>query len=353
MENNEKKHRYEDDLWDFINIRNKNSRPYKKFGLKYEEFLKAAEIKENKIEYYTSAGLISYFIKNKQDICFLFDSINDSGISFSFDEINILLKEFAPRVNINSNIYKKIKNSKDIITCADELLKERDINALTLYFYVLKYKLVYYAEILKSVMNYMESAYEPFLKYYNLILSRKQVPHDLVDKIIELMMHSTFATINDNISFSDNFFENNKTFLNYTKDFIEYTKAHNEGLNKNKEIKFEAPKKEENKVDLSKTLIKSEPITKENTIDKEEKNDENEMIKNYVDSYFEILCSYNTSDVHNYLPNPSIPEYEKIMVALLQKYEEYLNEEALKNNNTMDKMNIYLMLEDCVNNIKS
>ena len=49
------------------------------------------------------------------------------------------------------------------------------------------------------------------------------------------------------------------------------------------------------------------------------KDNENErIIKNYVDSYFEVLSSPLSGNVENFLPNPSIGNYDKIMVGLLE-----------------------------------
>lgn len=348
----ETKYRYEKDLQCFVEFKSKNIKTYKKFESKYQEFLEKTGIKDNKIHYEVPAGVINYFIKNKGDIFILFKSIESANIGFEYSEINDLLKAFLPKLGLRNNTYLEIKNSKDLESCIDNTFKNRSYEAQKLLIYVLKIKLVENAEIICLIMNYINKVFKPFSKYCNLVLEKKPVPNELVSQIIELMSNKEFTIFNNNISLSKNELENARTYLEYTSNFIKYTNEYNESLSKVNVVHLGSnikPAKEKN------TVIK-ESISKDLKVSKTKENSsikDNDTINNYVNSYFEILCSYNTSDVHNYLPNPSIPKYEEIMVALLQRYEEYLNEEALKNNNTMDKMNIYLMLEDCVNNLKS
>lgn len=353
MKKEVKEIRYENDLWQFINIRNKNNSQYKKLKKIYNEFLKCIKADHNIVRYpdINTAFLFNQYFKNKKsDFEFMFKSLVEVDIGFNLEEINDLALDIANSQNVNKSLYRKIKSYKDIIKITEEIINSKNLSGLMVWLYVLNFELSVYLSRLTSIMKFVEEAYQPFISYYNLVINKKAVPDDLVDKIIKLTAHSTFATINNNIKFGENKKENLSSFLDYKIGFLEYTNKHNESLNHINVAKFEIKKTNKPQKEETITISKSYDI---NEIIIKQDNEKDKLIKNYVDSYFEVLSSSLHDNVENFLPNPSIGNYDKIMVGLLERYEEYLTKLAQDGNCTMADNHIYYVLDAIVSNIKS
>lgn len=352
MKEEVKEIRYENDLWQFINIRNKNNSQYKKFKKNYYEFLKYINVKHNIIRYPNINTVLlfnGYFNNKKSDFEFMFKSLVEADIGFDLEEVNALVLDIANSQNVNKGLYKRVKNYKDIIDETKILISLKNLKALMVWLYVLNIELNLYLNRLTSIMKFVEETYKPFLNYYKLVTNKKTVPDDLVEEIIKFTTHSTFATINKNINFGEDEKENLKSFLDYKIGFIDYTNKHNESLNHINVVKLETKKSEELKKEVISVLAPYD--INENSVKEDNKDDK--IIKNYVDSYFEVLSSPLSGNIENFLPNPSIGNYDKIMVALLEKYEEYLMKLAKEGNCTMADNHIYYLLDAIVGNIKS
>ena len=343
-----KKIRYEDDLKHFVDIWNHNKKMYKKFIEVYNKFLKAAKMEDEFLTYDSPYFLISYFNTEQNDIMFLFDSLKDADIGFDFKEVNDLFYDLARKGKASFN-YENINNSKELVNYINKLVLKQDLTLLAILFYVIKKVILKYKMRLESIMDFLSEAHEPFLQYYNLIVNRKHVPDDLIDKIFSLSMHSTFAIISKNIDFEEgNVEKNGVSFINYTTAFLNYTKEHNETLKRVSVFKAKPEQKIKKEKDVSISLT---PTNEDcpNVKDKEK----DKVINNYIDSYFSVISTFEGSDLTGILPDSSITGYDEIMVGLLKRYEEYLDDLAKHGKCTMAKSNIYYTLDSIVYNIKS
>ncbi len=323
-------HHYEEDLLEFVKQDSKKRQGYKEFKDCYLQFLSLAGIKEDKIDNVINRELLYYFNTEEGRIRlkFMFSYLEKSEVKLSVNSIKTYFLECY-----HSNYVKKVMNGlegmEDVVKVADFFSRYEKSDLLVTFLEVIKIVLYLAGKQLIQLNDFKDKARKPFLKYYNNIINKKIISESLLSEITGYLS-------------CDSYFD---TQSDYLSNFIKYTKSHNDKVKSIREVKIRKEVKEPFNANNKKPVNVTSSAAKEETLSPSQDDEKKRLIDNYIDSYFEVLISCNTScDLDSYLPPKGICWYDDVLKGLLLKYEEYLDHEASIGENTMDKMNLYMEL---------
>ena len=346
-------HKFEDDLALITKLKEDSDPMLKQFFKDYTSFEKVSKMRGK--AFTDPDKIIGFILKSSDKIEEMF-SIIDAAMPFSYKNLNYTIVDFCNKTGADVKRFSYVKDSKDIIDLFKSIVISTNYLVLQnkqypkkieLYTYIMcatiKMYLDNYAKKLKNMSSYLNESYVPFKKYCNLIIKREEISDSLMQTIIGFIADDRYNLKDKTITKED-----------YIEEFKEYTKKFNLMVKENrKRVIVTKNKNEPNKnVPSIKPVsyVTEEIINEKNKIEKEKNKKEQDEINKWVSAFLPSLCDLNeTVDIKNILPQPYLKNYNKIMLLLLSKFEEYC---INKGYTTMIDQHVYMQLEDIVESLK-
>lgn len=355
----ERTHKYEDDLYYYVKLKKKNKERFKTFPTLYDLFIQknvfsCDELKTKRLNFKYTHEFETYVKDDFKDLSYMLDTFDTFGILNITYVKNIIISYLTaykrPWINVS-----KINSKFELIKLLLATMNQSDITIKAIYEIAIKTYVLIEGENIKKKMAFIENSCEDFNEYFNLIVNKKIIPDDLINKISWLMMMPEFkipSGLND---------DQNMTIklLEYTHEFANYTHFHNLTVKKNKELQaikeFEkANNNFKESLDFNKDEVVSEvkSVTSEKPIifESDDALLNNEEVDNMVKSFLPGICADDRSSVEDdMLPSKYDPNYNDIIIGLFNAYEAYTTN---KRPSTMADFNKYNDLAFMVDEIK-